>query len=223
MKKALILAIGLLVSCGSNNELNTPAPEIKGNTQGLIKFDETVDIGNYVAFETPSSLQSSSGKKCSYKIFTRVDITNADPINDTIDLRIRKRDKEDRRNSKQCPATYGVTEEIVKTYKYSSIHKTYSDRAKQSLDAKVFCKAKSWCKRAELLVKKDSYYSGEKVKYTLMRILGNNGKYYKRTAWVATGNIFLNTMAFKLKAWNGNSLIDYKKTTKFSYKNTNRN
>jgi hypothetical protein len=218
MKKALILSLGLLISCGSNNELDTPAPEVKGNPERLTQFDETVDVGNFVVFETPSVMQISSGTKCSYKITTRVDIVNADPVNDAIDLRIRKKDKESRRNSRQCPESYGVNAEVVKTYKYSSIHKAYTDRAKQSLDAELFCKETSWCKRAELLVKKDSYYGGEKVKYTLMRVLSKSGKFYKRTAWVAKGNVFLNTIAFQLKTWNGNKLIDYKKTIDFSYK-----
>lgn len=221
MKKALILSLALLMSCGSNNELDTPAPELRGNPQELVKFDETVDIGNFVVFETPSVMQISSGKKCSYTITTRVDITNADPVNDSINLRIRKKDRENRRNSKYCPESYGVTAEIVKTYKYSKIHKTYSGRAKQSLDAKLFCKAMDWCKRAELLVKKDSYYNGVKVKYTLMRVVSRTGKFYKRIAWVAKDNVFLNTIAFQLKTWNGNKIIDFKKTTDFSYKERN--
>ena len=219
MKLVSILSLVLIVSCGTKNELDTPAPQALAGTPELVAFDDTLDVGNFVEFVSPKIVQITSGENCSYSVRTRVDITNSDHISNTIELKIRKNDRAHRRNSRNCPESFGLNENTTKSYSYSSLANTYSERRRESLDAEFFCLKNTWCKRAELYKQRETFYEGIKVDYTEFRIVNKNGRVYKRISWVAKDNLFLNTIAFQLKTWNGSQLLDYRRATKFSVKN----
>jgi hypothetical protein len=212
----MVLLTVLLVSCGSKNEVApalpaTPAP----STEAVVSYDENIKVGKFSIVERPKVLESSSGKKCSYKIRTRVDITNVVPENDLIELRIQNKERENRRNHRTCPEKYGVKESVVKTYSYAKLLDTYKARAEKSVNAKFFCEKTSWCKKAKVMTKKESLYNGHKVFYTEMKIESKSGKTYKRSSWVSRENLFLNTLSYQLRTWRSNKLVDYKKTTEF--------
>jgi len=224
--KEMKLLIGLtvsvlLVSCGSNNEITEapiPAPN-SGQVNHLMELDENVDVGNFVTFEKPKFLNLSRGLNCGYIITSRVEISNLNKLDDSIELTIKKSERENRRNSGTCPANYGAQAFQTKTYKLSSLVAAYKMRRDEALNADLLCKNTNWCKRAKLIKKRNTKYKGIPATYTEMRLFSKSGKSYKRSSWVAKNNLFLNTFAFQIKKWNSSTLIDFKRTTTFSIKN----
>lgn len=206
----------LIASCGSSNDVDSTDPVPGAPSQnGLLSYNSNIQVGKFAVVESPKTIESSSQKKCFYKIKTRVDITDVSIENDLIELKIRKTEKERRGNSRSCPSQYGVNENTIKTYSYKKILETYDSRVKDSLDPSHYCRRNKWCKSAKLQYKGEASYNGHKVIYTKMKIKSKRGQTYQRKAWVSKDNLFLNTLGFEIKRWNTNEVLDYKKTLDF--------